>query len=128
MHKCCLSIRQPWAWAILNAGKNVENRTWRTSYRGELFIHASKARPRRDSLDELRGILERIGRPFPQPEDFQFGALVGKCNLFDCVPSEKVDSPWRDESGYCLMLSEIQLIKPVPVRGALGIFLLPDQL
>ena len=25
-----LSIRQPWAWAILHAGKDIENRDWRT--------------------------------------------------------------------------------------------------
>ena len=31
-----LSIHQPWAWAILNAGKTVENRTWSTNYQGPL--------------------------------------------------------------------------------------------
>ena len=30
----CLSIRQPWAWAIIHAGKDIENRCWPTSYRG----------------------------------------------------------------------------------------------
>jgi len=24
----CLSVRQPWAWAIIYAGKTIENRTW----------------------------------------------------------------------------------------------------
>lgn len=38
-----ISIQQPWAWAILHAGKDVENRTWRTTYRGPVAIHASKA-------------------------------------------------------------------------------------
>ena len=37
-----LSIRQPWAWAIIHAGKDVENRPWGTRYRGPLLIHASK--------------------------------------------------------------------------------------
>lgn len=38
-----LSIRQPWAWAILNAGKRVENRSWQAChYRGPLLIHAAK--------------------------------------------------------------------------------------
>jgi len=36
-----LSIRQPWAWAILH-GKDVENRTWVTRVTGEFLIHASK--------------------------------------------------------------------------------------
>ena len=37
-----LSINQPWAWTILFAGKEVENRTWRTEFRGEFYIHAGK--------------------------------------------------------------------------------------
>ena len=37
-----LSVRQPWAWAIIHAGKDVENRTWGTRYHGPLLIHASK--------------------------------------------------------------------------------------
>lgn len=36
-----LSIRRPWTWLILHGGKNVENRTWTTTYRGLLLIHAS---------------------------------------------------------------------------------------
>lgn len=38
----CLSIRQPWAWAILYAGKDIENRTWFTYHRGPFLLHASK--------------------------------------------------------------------------------------
>ena len=37
-----LSIRQPWAWLILNAGKDIENREWPTRFRGRVLIHASK--------------------------------------------------------------------------------------
>ncbi len=44
-----LSIRQPWAWAILFAGKRIENRRQKndrepralTGFRGEFLIHAS---------------------------------------------------------------------------------------
>ena len=31
-----LSIRQPWAWAIINAGKDIENRQWPTKFRGSI--------------------------------------------------------------------------------------------
>ena len=41
-----LTIHQPWAWAIMAGIKRVENRTWRTSHRGPLVIHAGKHRPR----------------------------------------------------------------------------------
>lgn len=38
-----LTLRQPWPWAIAEQGKNVENRPWRTRYRGLLAIHAGRA-------------------------------------------------------------------------------------
>src|SRR3990167_9411398 len=41
-----LSIRQPWAWLILHAGKDIENRGWPTSFRGRFLIHASKGMTR----------------------------------------------------------------------------------
>jgi hypothetical protein len=41
-----LSIRQPWAWLILHAGKDIENRDWPTKYRGPFLIHASKGMTR----------------------------------------------------------------------------------
>lgn len=39
-----LTVRQPWAWAIIHAGKDVENRTYNIagSYRGPVAIHAAK--------------------------------------------------------------------------------------
>jgi hypothetical protein len=38
----CVSLHQPWAWAVLHAGKKVENRTWATRHRGPLLIHAAR--------------------------------------------------------------------------------------
>lgn len=35
-----LTVQQPWAWAIVEGGKDVENRTQVWSYRGSLAIHA----------------------------------------------------------------------------------------
>ena len=29
-----LTIKQPWAWAILHGGKDIENRNWFTSVAG----------------------------------------------------------------------------------------------
>ena len=40
----CLSIRQPWAWAVCSGAKDIENRTWATEYRGPLAIQASAAK------------------------------------------------------------------------------------
>jgi ASCH domain-containing protein len=39
-----LSLRQPWAWLVVNGYKDIENRSWRTNHHGPLVIHASKNR------------------------------------------------------------------------------------
>lgn len=36
-----LSLREPWATLIKDKKKFVETRSWKTNYRGELYIHAS---------------------------------------------------------------------------------------
>ena len=46
-----LSVRQPWAWALLYGGKTIENRKWTTHYRGRIWIHASE-RENHDDVEE----------------------------------------------------------------------------
>lgn len=41
MHVKVLSVKNPFAYLILQGGKDVENRTWTTDYRGRLYIHVS---------------------------------------------------------------------------------------
>lgn len=70
-----LSIRQPWAWCIIYAGKDIENRTWATQYRGPVLIHAAKTWNRQSEWDaeyiqETFG-LDVISRPF------DLGGIVG---------------------------------------------------
>lgn len=38
-----LSVKQPWAALLVNGIKDIENRTRRTTFRGRILIHASKA-------------------------------------------------------------------------------------
>ena len=42
-----LSIRQPWAWLIVNGHKDIENRDWPTNFRGRLLVHAGQTMARR---------------------------------------------------------------------------------
>jgi len=37
----CLTVRQPWAWAIASGEKDIENRSCKTDYRGPIIIQAS---------------------------------------------------------------------------------------
>ena len=89
-----LSIRQPWAWAILHAGKRVENRDWQgCHYRGPLLIHASKfgdaLREREEALEDARYAVT-IGRKtgFLSSDPITFGTvmanrggIVGICDV-----------------------------------------------
>lgn len=58
-----LSIRQPWAWMILHAGKDVENRNWCTDYRGWVAIHAAKGCTHDEFEDAMLWIADRLAFP-----------------------------------------------------------------
>ena len=88
-----LTIKQPWAYAILRLGKDVENRSWRTHYRGPLLIHAA-ARPERNPRDILAEYLKRP--PSEQSlRDLPVGCIVGVVYLSDCIrdSSPVIDRP-----------------------------------
>lgn len=119
-----LSIRQPWAWAIFNAGKDIENRQWRTDFRGEVCIHASKGMTKGE-LVEFCEFFEDTIRPgrrgslVPHSEDLYRGGIIGVAEIVDCV--EESDSPWFfGRHGF--VLRNVRLVPFIPVRGALGFF------
>mgnify|MGYP001114609934 CR=1 FL=1 len=55
-----LSIRQPWAWLIVHAGKNIENRSWRSHYHGRFLVHAAKGMTRQE-YDEAKAWAHACG-------------------------------------------------------------------
>lgn len=76
-----LSLRQPWAWAIMHAGKTIENRTWETSYRGHFWLHASKTMSREEYRAGVEQIEERCSLPVPSFWAMVRGAIVGRVTL-----------------------------------------------
>lgn len=127
-----LSIMQPWASAIAFAGKDIENRDWRTHYRGPLAIHAS-GKLLRDCLvlkkrvvrgGEKRPLIDWINRgrrlyeldPVDEPDCSQIVAIG---MLVDCI--KKSSSPWFvGEWGW--MLSGVIPIDPIPWTGGLSLW------
>ena len=77
-----LTIKQPWASAIVLGLKSVENRTWSTNHRGPLAIHAGL------SIDpEGEQVLETAGVALPQNcEDLPRGVILGVVDLIDVIP------------------------------------------
>lgn len=115
-----LSIRQPWAWLILHAGKDIENRNWPTLVRGEILIHASKGMTRNEYLDAYDFALHvNPALKIPHFEDLPRGGIVGSAVISDCVKQSV--SPWFfGKYGY--VLHGATPVDFFPLRGRLGFF------
>lgn len=98
-----LSIRQPWCHHILNDGKDVENRSWPTRYRGRVLLHAGKM------TEYLPAALADVPR----------GGIVGMAEITDCVTA--MDSKWFFGK-YGFVLKNPVALPLIPCRGALGFF------
>jgi ASCH domain len=110
-----LTVRQPWASAIIWAGKTVENRSWTTSYRGRLYIHAGQ---RLEPVDVLP-----VGAPVPR------GAIIGTVELTGCHRCDGSCSVWAEADLWHWVLADpVALAEPVPCRGALGLWTPPGRL
>ena len=129
-----ISIKQPWTWAILRLGKDVENRPRNIAgdYRGQVVIHASK-KPL-PALDEARDfILHLTGRLPLSEHPSQLGAALGVVDLVDVHHADECGgecSPWAMDGQYHLELANPRIFpEPVPYQGVpLGLWKFPDEL
>lgn len=108
-----LSIQQPWAWAICNAGKDIENRSWPTKIRGEFLIHAGKKFDP-DGYEFLREF-----DIIPPQEEVLLGGIVGIAEIYDCVTDHP--SVWFFGK-YGFVLRGQRPLAFMPLRGQLGFF------
>ena len=77
-----LSIKQPWASLIAHGIKDIENRTWKTHFRGRIYIHASAKGAQVVFDGEQRTYLKSR----KQPVDItQLSAIIGEVDIIDCV-------------------------------------------
>lgn len=136
-----LTVRQPWAHAIIHFGKDVENRVRNVAggYRGLVAIHAAKA------VDD--DAPKWLWGDFHDSEQEVFGSIIGVVDLVDVhvvslthydgmnvcfddkTPVGGTCSSWAhayDEfpayHGHHLVLSNPRpLVEPIPFKGALGL-------
>jgi hypothetical protein len=116
-----LSIRQPWAWLIANGYKDIENRNWRTKYRGPVLIHASAAKPSLPDFSAALGIMGGLGllAEMPSRDSFARGGIVGITTITDCVDTSP--SPWFfGPQGF--ILAEGRPLPFLPMKGKLSFF------
>jgi len=132
-----LSIRQPWAEMILTGDKWCENRSWKTGYRGRLYIHSSRI----DSLPDEDWDFYKLAK-----DKLTTGAIVGHCELVEilwmgednganwCKTIDYVGENHRDlpmdgdetthvMGPYCWILKKPKrLRKPIPTGGKLRLW------
>lgn len=135
-----LSIRQPWAWAIIHGWKTVENRVWRTDYTGPLAIHAPlkeegnlptvidlacRTMRLRGEQPACPSVLQQLYRDTRGP----LGHVVGVAHMSGVVAGHDLDdegelwagNPWFF-GPWGLALCNARPVKPVPLRGLIGLF------
>lgn len=125
-----ISIKELFATLIKNGDKKIETRSWKTNYRGELFIHASgkylaKEFLNNDYVVNLIDVLEM---------NYGNGNIICRGNLVDCVYMDEsfLNVINKEEKEYNLGLYEIgryawifenvEPIYPISAKGQLNIW------
>lgn len=120
-----LTIKQPWATLIIDGKKCYEFRSWKTTYRGEILIHAGK------NID--KEAMERLKKYLPN--NIPLGKILGKVKLTDCIKTtpefrerlKKINkdiykqSIFKEEYAWKLELVE-KYSDPIDAKGKLGLW------
>ena len=145
----CISLWQPWASLMVYGEKQNETRSWATSHRGVIAIHAAKTW--NGQLSELA-----LSHPFraalrdclPVDEWFEpppgwlfrvlpFGAILGTVEIVDCVRITDANAPTGNERAFgdytpgrfmWQTRNFFRFPTPIPFRGAQGVFEVPDSI
>lgn len=125
-----ISVRQPWAWALVHAGKHLENRTagalrfmLARLKHGPLCIHASLGMTKREYERARDFMISRklvAEADFPRPCDLPRGAIVGQV-IFDHVVSSSA-SPWWIGPRALVFRDAEAWTAPIACAGELGFF------
>ena len=123
-----LSIKEPFASLIKNRIKCIETRSWKSNYRGELYIHASLSKMVKynDRL-ELMDLIKDM--------DMSYGYIICKCKLVDCIYMDEefinnIKGNHREYicgeysvGRYAWVLDSVEILdKPIKAKGKLGIW------
>ena len=119
-----LTIKQPWAGLIIAGIKDVENRTWKTAYRGRVLIHTSKTPCSRGELEAypLPALAKNVEVSRYAPGLFTNGAIIGSVDIVDCVMNHP--SEWAENGVYNWVLANpVKFEKAIlNVKGMLGLW------
>lgn len=130
-----LSLLQPWATLIAIGAKQIETRSWSTSYRGPVAIHASLSFPRDTRIlcgeSPFCDVLRAAGIDL-DTLDLPRGVIVATATIETIVPTRQLltipHEPERSFGDYApgrfaWFLGNINpLVVPIPAKGKLGLW------
>jgi hypothetical protein len=120
-----MAIGQPFAWAVIHGGKDVEprrasaRRLFESAVGERVLIHASKGMTAAE-YENGAAFMASIGVRCPQREALQFGGVIGSVFVRDIVT--RSDSPWFRKGATALVFSHARPQPFMPVRGQTGLF------
>jgi hypothetical protein len=141
-----LSLRQPWAHAVLRLGKTIENRRWNTTFRGRFLLHAAKGMTPEEyeaALETFAHVLgwtaggssgiahlARAAAEFKEHD--RRGGFVGVATLERVIrPCDTFGScphPWHAPDQYGFVLTDVRAATTfVPWPGMPGFFDVPEH-
>ena len=134
-----LSLTQPWATLMALDAKRVETRSWKTNFRGWVAIHASKAFPMECRALCYRMPFARVLAEYNKPDDLPTGQLLAVTEIVDCQPTEEHGKycmlhderdlgDYSDGRFFILTRGVRRLKQPIQIKGALGIWRLPQRI
>ena len=116
-----ISVKQPWAHAILRKGKNVENRQVNSHHRGFIAIHASKYPMPFDHFEYLE---EEYGIKLDRKK-LDYGCVIGFAKVDDVILKKQVTGKTKKWFGgkYGYVLKNVIILKkPVYTNGGRGLW------
>ncbi|GAA4338629.1 hypothetical protein GCM10023149_48730 [Mucilaginibacter gynuensis] len=126
-----LSIKQPWAELIVAGIKDIENRSWRTNFRGRVYVHASqKYQAGYGSLtiftNEQLQTFDSSLKNAMKDRCWLTSAIIGEVDIIDCVKGHQ--SIWaieKDDKGkeqwHWVLANAIKYDQPIlNVNGGLS--------
>lgn len=122
-----ISVKEPFASLIASGKKTIETRSFKTNYRGELFIHASG---KGIAKEFMNGFVEKLIENI----DMNYGNIICRCNLVDCIlmDEEFISSVKQNlveyncgeykVGRYAWILKDVEPIYPIFAKGKLNIW------
>lgn len=121
-----LTIKEPFASLVKDGVKIYETRSWKTNYRGEIYIHASKCLSKSSNVPKALKYLKSFTNP---------GYILCRCRLIDCIymdqefidyilnNTNEADYGRYEVGRYAWKLEVIEVLeKPILAKGKLGIW------